>query len=67
MKIVKCAFFEPSTIEHILCTRTASRTNFAVKNQFLEAVSAATDRKSIPRGQRGPMPSDIPELVGAVG
>ena len=41
-------------IEHILCTRTASRTNFGVKNQFLEAVSAATDRKSIPRGQYYP-------------
>ena len=41
-------------IEHILCTRSASRTNFEVKNQFLEAVATAIDRKSIPRGQENP-------------
>ena len=41
-------------IEHILCTRTASRTNFGVKNQFLDAVVAAIDRESIARGPEEP-------------
>ena len=41
-------------IEHILCTRTASRTNFGVKNHFLENVVAAIDRESIARGPEDP-------------
>ena len=45
-----CPSLDLLHIEHILCTRTASRTNFGVKNQFLEAVVAAIDRKSIIRG-----------------
>ena len=55
----------PPHIEHILCTRTASRTNFGVKNQFLEAVVAAIDRESIARVRR--THAVTPEPVGAVG
>ena len=40
--------------EHILCTRTASRTTFGVKNQFLEVVTAVIDRETIARGQEVP-------------
>ena len=41
-------------LDHILCTRTASRTNFGVKKQFLEAVASVIDRKTIARGQEDP-------------
>ena len=47
-------FFSLLQIEHILCTRSASRTNFGVKNQCLQAVVAVIDRKSIARGQEDP-------------